>query len=296
MLTDIEINRHYALLLGWTPLQLGATAFDDHLIQMIRALQADLNVEVDGRCGPRTYRALVERWFKESQQNVGQAADRLLAGGRIAVLEAKRVWLETIVDPPNRSPDFKRARERIDGFIRSKDGLGWRVPPYEQDNDFKWCGAFVANAWRAGGIAFELRRSFFASTLRLDAFGQYRLWQDWAQDERPADNPRLSIRLDEDSAPRDALFSATEPPREGDILLVGGRKTAHGSHICLVESYDVSLGVFTTIEGNATGDAPSGRRIEGVVRTKRPVGLSQGAAPTTYHARRLIRPSIHDLA
>jgi len=297
MATDIDINRHYAALLGWTPSDLSATGFDDQLTVSIRTLQAQLGVTVDGRCGPNTFRALVSRWLQGELQQLGQNADRLATAGRVALLEAKRTWLETIVDPPDESntPLYKAGRARIDGFINSADGLGWSWPPYKQDNDYQWCGAFVASAWRAGGLKLDLRRSFFSSTHRLDAYGQYRDWRDGAREEPPADRPRRFVKLDERSAPRDAMFDDSEPPRAGDILLVGGRKNPRGSHICLVESYDMQTGTFTTIEGNATGPGPNGRTIEGVIRATRLVGLRVDQSPGTYHARRLIRPSIHDL-
>jgi len=297
--TEIEFNQHYATLLGWTPEQLNGTAFDDALVQEIRGIQADLGLEVDGICGPMTYRALVTTWLTVERGLLTQAGesltDRLAVAGRVAVLEAKRLWLEYIVEPPDGSLSHQRSRAVIDGFIRGEDGLGWDAPAYQQDGDFAWCGAFVARAWRVAGLRMDLRRTCFATPDRLDAYGRHLDWKDRTPDPKVSIAPRRWLQLDQHASPRDAMFSTEDPPREGDVLLVGGTKSAHGSHVCLVESYDLSAGTFTTLEGHATGTAPTGRRIDGVVRTRRPVGLSADAPPTTYHARRLIRPSLLDL-
>ncbi|HWO21079.1 MAG TPA: CHAP domain-containing protein [Kofleriaceae bacterium] len=105
--------------------------------------------------------------------------------------------------------------------------------------------------------------------------GPYRKWRE----------------LDEHSGPLEACFAPDDGPAPGDILLVGDAASSYGRHIALVEDYDVTRGIFTTIEGNGTGALPTGRPARGVVRARRSVGRPLGTSPTPYHARRLLRPS-----
>jgi hypothetical protein len=162
----------------------------------------------------------------------------------------------------------------IDSFIRR--GLGWTwEPPYKGDGDFEWCGAFVAYCWLS--IKPVLRKTYFASTYRLDRYARYA-----SVNGKPnRGSGRLLAELDERST------ELPWEPRAGDILTIGPVGSGYGKHICLVESY--ADGVFKTIEGNGTGLAPSGQRWQGVVRGERKLGGSG------WHARRLIRPSAEDL-
>ena len=142
-----------------------------------------------------------------------------------------------------------------------------------------------------------LRKTYFSSNYRLDRFARYVAPFENTPNPRPAEGPfRKLVELDERSGPLDAYFSQDAPPRPGDILLVGGKNTAYGKHVTLVESYDPLAGYFTTLEGNATGPGPSGGVRHGVIRTRRPVGLSNNAPLATYHARRLIRVAPSDLS
>jgi hypothetical protein len=158
----------------------------------------------------------------------------------------------------------------------------------------------VAAAWARAGLGLAWRKTYFASTFRLDVWARYLPFDERTANPAPPDAPRRYRRLDEHSQAADVTFGshpgeAADDPRPGDILLVGGVNTGYGKHVTLVESYDPVNGLFTTVEGNATGPGPRGGRQHGVIRTTRPVGLRRQDALTTYHARRLIRPSIHDL-
>jgi hypothetical protein len=288
----IEANRRYAGLLGWAPADFGVTGFDGELVAGIQAAQHRLDVEADGICGPTTYGA----WLAERQASVAKEPANPTGPGLIAMYEAKRTWLRDVLDlPPVGSPRYEASRSLIDAMIRSADGLDWSwlERPYRQD--FEWCGAFASYAWRAAGLARAWRYTYFASTFRLDCWGRYQAFQH-TPNPRPAAGPyRQMLVLDEHAGPMDACFDEDDLPRAGDLLLVGGVNTAFGKHIAIVESYDPVAGIFTTIEGNATGAGPTGATRHGVVRTRRPVGLPKDARPTTYHARRLIRPAPTDL-
>lgn len=203
--------------------------------------------------------------------------------GRRAIDVAAAEWSKAIFDPRvnDNSTDATYSKTAITEFIH--EGLGWNWEPrYEGDGRFEWCGAFAARCWAEAGLRLEWRRTFFASTYRLDRWARYAPFDDKHKNPRPALGPwRLLAELDE--------HSATLPfvPQAGDILLIGPAGSGYGKHICLVESYED--GVFSTYEGNGNGRAPDGRIWQGVVRGKRKLG-GEG-----WHARRLIRPAPGDL-
>jgi hypothetical protein len=210
--------------------------------------------------------------------------ENLETAGRHAVEIAAARWRLNIYDPrqSDKSDDAQRCRNQIDGYIR--DGLGWTwEPPYAGDGDFEWCGAFAATCWL--GIKSQLRKTYFASTYRLDRYAR----GGSVNGERNAKGERLIAELDEHST------SLPWEPRAGDILLIGPSGSGYGKHICLVESYADRM--FTTIEGNGTGLGPNGKRRQGVVRATRYLGTEGRVADgvSLWHARRLIRPAAADL-
>jgi hypothetical protein len=201
------------------------------------------------------------------------------AAGRTAIDCAESLWKVGIYDPrrSDKSEAGTTSRMYIDRMIQS--GLGWTwEPAYTGDGDFEWCGAFAAHCWRAAGLNAEARKTYFASTYRLDRWARGQS-VNGKPNKKPAD--RLLAEIDENST------ALPWEPRAGDILLIGPAGSGYGKHICLVESY--ADGVFRTIEGNGTGLAPNGKRWQGVVRAERKLG-GEG-----WHARRLIRPSAEDL-
>ena len=213
----------------------------------------------------------------------GQALpeDKLEAAGKVAVARALAAWRTDIYDPKqgDKTADARRCCESITDMIRV--GLGWTWEPelYEGDGTFEWCGAFASLCWLA--VKPGLRKLYFSSTYRLDRYAQYQ--SAFGEENRGAG--RLYAKLDENT--KRAPFA----PRAGDILTIGPVGTGYGKHICLVESFDDVANVFHTIEGNGTGLGPNGERQQGVVKGVRPIG---GAG--VWHARRLIRPSLGDLA
>lgn len=292
----VDSNQWYAHYLGWTPADFGCTELDANLVAAVRTAQARLSVGVDGVCGAATYAALLAERQKALLDGLSGSADPLADAGCIALYEAKRTWLRDIIDlPPAGTPAYVESQQAIEQMIRSEAGLGWSWidPPYQRN--FEWCGAFASYAWRAAGLGLAWRYTFFASTFRLDCWGRYQPFEKIANPRAVGDAPRQMIELDESSGPLQAHFGDGDPPRAGDILLVGGVNTAYGKHVTIVESYDTSTGTFTTLEGNATGVGPTGATRHGVIRGHRGVGLAKGAAATTYHARRLIRPALSDL-
>jgi len=223
--------------------------------------------------------------MRNPPDEIGQAS--LESVGRSAILRAEMEWSHGIYDP-RRSEKSDRAalcRSAIDQYIRL--GLGWTwEPPYVGDGDFEWCGAFAAYCWR--GIKPALRKTYFASTYRLDRYARY----GSVNGEKNRGTGRRLAELDEHST------ALPWEPRAGDILTIGPAGSGYGKHICLVESY--TDGVFKTIEGNGVGLAPNGHRWQGVVRGQRYLGKEYIGPDGTkvradWHARRLIRPSAEDL-
>jgi hypothetical protein len=292
----LDTNHALAKLLGWTPQDFGKSAFDNSLVSAIRDAQARLKVAIDGICGKDTYGALLAERQASLTSQQATSADWLAHAGTIVICEAKRAWLRNIVDlPPEGASSYEACRKTIDDMIRSTDGLAWSWQTPYRDN-YEWCGAFAAWSWHAAGLNLALRKTYFASTYRLDRYGSYDMAFENTPNPKPTSGPlRKIVALDEHSGPLDAHFAHDDPPRPGDILLVGGKNTAYGKHVTIVESYDSTRGIFTTIEGNATGPGPTGGTRHGVIRGHRPVGLSNGVPTTTYHARRLIRPAPADL-
>jgi hypothetical protein len=221
------------------------------------------------------------------------ALDPLAAAGEAALQEALRLWRFDIIDPRHDATgaNADRCRAAILDIIQTGGGWDW-VDEYRGDgarNNPQWCGFTAGYAWRAA-IPEAMRRDWWASCYRLDHWGSYRdmtigkkLYQ---ADERPSEDARLFVKLDETST------KLPFTPRAGDILVVGNEEPKWGDHIELVERYDADERMFFTVGGNAMGVGPTGERRQGVVRAKRPLGARKGHS---YIARRLIRPAVTDL-
>lgn len=239
-----------------------------------------------------SFLAPIRRWFAPVP-----TVDVAIAG-RSVLIDALTAWERDYIDPPKGMVGAlaERSRSFIDSIYRGDLGLGWSwVPPYQGNGWGAWCGAFAAYAWRHN-IPLEVRRKFFASTFRLDAWASYRAVDDQRRNLRPPRGPyRLCVELDEHST---ALPDGVTP-QAGDILLMGpppvGHNHAWGVHVALVDRYDDKACMFYTVEGNAAGRGPGGNVRLGVARSVCPVGLQRTTPRGFFHARRLIRPAPIDL-
>lgn len=303
-MSKVDQNRLYAQRLGWSPTEWGATAFDDLLVQLITTYQQLRGVTADGVAGPVTYGLLLEQRQRElviAQRTATDPEAKLVAAGKVAVLELLRVWLVDIVDlPPPGSPRFNLCQTTIDQAIRTHMGIDWSWEELYRGR-FKWCGAFAARGAGAAGVHLDVRRSYYSSTYRLDRFATYQRHNATTPNPKPATGPyRSCIELDEKSVVADL---GSFVPRAGDIALVGQAKGVKeagfldcGTHVATVEWFDATTGIVHTIEGNGTGLGPFGIPQHGVVRASRPVGIHGGASPAAYHVRRLIRLAPSDVA
>lgn len=223
--------------------------------------------------------------------------------GRVAMGSGLAAWQQLIIEPKKHGQEPESAAW-IDKTIRTPAGLdwSWMQDAFDADGEYEWCGAFGAYCWAKAGLDLDLRRMYWSSTDRLNAYAQYKPLFGTTREKalmarfpKPADpaERRLCLVLDERSN-HENLAGVT--PREGDILLVGNVGSRMGTHVTVVERYDQAEGGFYTVEGNARGQWPDGKArpgVQGVTRNFRPLGLDRGQ--TGYHARRLIRPSPHDL-
>jgi len=217
----------------------------------------------------------------------------IIEAGQQALAVARALWELHVADPPRstwRDPAWDASRLLIDGMIRGPQGLGWSrcsalVKAYRHDGDYEWCGAFAARCWRAAGLDPALARVYWSSTYRLDRYGSRRVafWTpgELALRRRLKGEGRAYLQVRPETTLEDVERWG---PRAGDVLLVdtvGG--WSYGHHVTIVERVEGATAY--TYEGNATGRAPDGSTIQGVVRQARPM--------STW--RRFIRPDAADL-
>lgn len=303
----IAANAEYQRKLGWTLSELGLVeqAAGAELVAAIQAEQQRLGfilAQCDGIAGPRTYRAALLATIARRNAELGAARFTMDTRGQVAVLAARADWCLDIRDLPAAQISVG-SRTWIDATVRTHAGSNWTwEQPYRGNGDIEWCGMAVARFWASAGLRLDLRRNFLPSTYRLDRFARYQQATDTVPNPRPPAGPyRMIIELDENSTRANCVFPDGSIPREGDIMLVGGAKSSYGTHVTMiagpVKPGDGRPGTdsYPTLEGNATGAGPSGARVHGVIKHARLIGLSSTAAPTTYHARRIIRFAPADL-
>lgn len=228
----------------------------------------------------------------------------LAEAGRNAVLEGIRLWHQDVGDPAPRfltkpAPDATpklitlhgraaRWREVID-HIHVQAGWGADTP-YKGNHapgSREWCGFFAATCWRAAGIDPRWLAAFWAGTLRLQSWVNYR---DWNEHKNPLPAAGVQRRLVAKLGREATVASLPFTPREGDIAIIGddaGRP--EGRHITLVTGIDHALGHVLTVEGNGWGRPPVGADREGIVMGSRKIGGSGDRVMWIY------RPAPSDL-
>lgn len=268
--------------------------FGDATFEIVCDFQTWKHLEPDGVVGPITWAAIDQALLHHERHVTQLNSDKLEVAGRKAIERALAYWRQDIYDPTrgDYTVDGRRSKQIIDSMIRGKSALDWSwETEYRGDGDFQWCGAFAAACWPE--VKQSLRQTYFASTLRLDRYASYRSFQG----EPNTGSGRIYLALDEHSSVNDPA-NLKDLVRPGDILMIGPSRTDKnhetwrdcGQHICLVESFDAVAEVFHTLEGNGNGEGPHGERQQGVVKGVRSLGGHD------WHARRLIRPSVDDLA
>lgn len=210
--------------------------------------------------------------------------DKLEEAGLKAAAAMEALWNLDVFDPPIGS-SHPRARFCLDVIekIIGTNGWSWALP-YRGDGPPQWCGMTAGKAWRDAGLDHTWLSSYFASTIRLQAWATYQRWDRKSKaNPKPADDfgdRRLYISLN--AAPK-------VPPRPGDIVIVGDGNPRWGDHVTVNMGYDAATGTFDTISGNGGGAGPRGNVRQGISRRSYRIGQSG------YRPMFLIRPATSDL-
>ena len=200
--------------------------------------------------------AALEEELRRANRTVGQLRLDMRAALEVTVITDRRVypseqsrhaieraeaeWARNVTEP-----EYKGDWQRINTYIKSREGLGWGwQPDYTKNGEFAWCGAFAAFCY-GDHLTFPIRHKIMASCLRM--------WNAWGKTSRCRDG---------------------EDPQPGDIVVIfndlSNKSDVQGNHITLCVELPNDLGLFSTIEGNAKGQTPKGR-AEGVIKRQRDV-------------------------
>lgn len=234
----------------------------------------------------RLFRAAPAAASRFAEMDATDADDEMLAAaGRAAIQEATRLFELDVVDPKatENSARASYCRRVIEDILRAA-GWGWATPYRGNEKGaVQWCGLFAAACWRTAGIDPKWLATFWASTIRLQAWVNYKPFQGKPNQLPKTGTRRLATKITRKTKALPFM------PRPGDILVVGDGHPSAGDHITLVERYNAERRVFFTIEGNGGGLGPDGKRREGIVRAERPIdGIG-------YVAMWLYRPARCDL-
>ena len=73
-------NKRSSKRLGWFPEWFGASGFDDDLARKIMEFQRSRDLDVDGKCGPATYRRVLA--YRELQEVDNEGRSYIICDGR----------------------------------------------------------------------------------------------------------------------------------------------------------------------------------------------------------------------
>lgn len=206
--------------------------------------------------------------------------------GQKALAKMLELFKEDVTNPANgdMSLNARCSRAVINGIL---DACGWTWPEvYPYHHTVQYCCLTAGAAWKSVGLNPCWLTTFFASTMRLDAWANYEPWNEH-QNPHPSGIPTDEWRkvANYDAHSTSIVFD----PLPGDIVLIGDGDPAAGDHCTVLESYDQATRTFHHISGNGRGFGPDGKIRTGIVR-----GSSRLGGPG-YCVRRVIRPSIHDI-
>ena len=195
--------------------------------------------------------------FKDAAQ-VGEDAALALLQAR-SVVEARTTWRANTLRSD--AANAARPQNEVDDVI-ADSGFGNR-----QSVGDDWCGMFAAaNMFRAAAFDKQLRVAFAHTDNVYDYFHYTKTTSDrtpvsiWAEGQWWDLETYHSYR----GLPRTFIEgpNAGSDIRPGDIVLIrhSGAKPAKSlaDHIVMVESYDPTTGILTSIEGNVTSGVKPG--------------------------------------
>jgi hypothetical protein len=171
------------------------------------------------------------------------------------------LWNENIIEPHKSGKPVNSASD-IDWLIRDPDCANWNwLEQYTHNGQTAWCGFAQAYAFRAAGLKDHIVQKVLPSCCRLKKFAR--------------ENDRFVDKAD---------------MQPGDIVLVDSTGDGNANHITLcwadaesvdppeyVKAYeaggsdDYDTPGYITLEGNAKGLLPDGRKVEGYVARTRPL-------------------------
>jgi len=163
-----------------------------------------------------------------------------------------------------------------------------------------WCGIFVAAHYASAGMDSDLRAGFYHTDNVINFFtynpdgrrvhASIRDGEVW-RGVRDYHQTRGSLRRWTDAATiRSALAGGNYGAldiRPGDVVLIDHTNNGSADHITMVQSYDSSTGMLTTIEGNAAGTVVAGQDEAGNVSSTRRIDTSREGTGVTTNARDL---------
>jgi hypothetical protein len=171
----------------------------------------------------------IDKYIRMPDSQVGLTADREVNAHLKKLADQMGLSLEDLF------PGSKAGLCLGSAEVRSRQGVPWPAHvPYYYNNEFSWCGAFVAWCLGMAGLPLRLRRALMSCYKMLIRLGHWNEVQRFKPDNFIAD-----VSID----PRTA--------RRGDLLTVGRKKDVRrGSHIVMVVSR-LSDNEVETVEGNA---------------------------------------------
>lgn len=195
----------------------------------------------------------------------------------LAVLGARETWAKGDVKEPKGAAAVAKAKKDPDDPLNKifKDSAFSTVMQSNSDGTAiaDWCGIFVgAHLFRSSGIDEELRSGYYHVKNILDIF-QYKQASNADRSPRSifADGQWWDLKAYHGArgslrkwTTRDQVAAALlkDQPldiRPGDVVLIDHSGGNDPGHITMVESYDASTRMLTTIEGNTRGIRPDSK-------------------------------------
>jgi hypothetical protein len=182
-----------------------------------------------------------------------------------------------------------RNRRRVDEIVHQS---GFQ---YTWVAGLDWCGIFVAAHYASAGMDSDLRAGFYHTDNVINFFNynpdgrrvhaSIKVGDIW-RGVRDYHAERGSLRRWTDAATiRSALAGGNYGAldiRPGDVVLIDHENNGSADHITMVQSYDASTGMLTTIEGNAAGTVVAGKDGAGNVTSTRGLNTrTEGTGVTT---------------
>lgn len=257
--------------------------WDSQTVRAVAAWQAAHSLLVDGMVGPQTRSAMDKQWRATPEPHpAAPSAPGWLPLANHIVAIAQHDWNKNISEVDTTAGGGLAAIFRDSGW--SRYGIDFSAATKKPKD---WCGMAVASWYARAGLNPIHRRSFWA-TENVRSFFSYAVEGNthhrtarlvdasnsgnWTDIERWHAGQNASRRWTNVQRIRQLGSAGVKqlPIAPADIVLIShGGHVSGANHITLVESYAPDSGELVTLEGNASGDGPSGSATDAVVRVAR---------------------------